>query len=858
MKRIYSLILAFISLVALDAKPVSEAQALKVGRHFLERRAAVAFAPGSFDLQLVYRALSSAENPQAISEAVVYFFVFNAGNRGFIIVSGDDIVEPVLAYSVEAAFEPNNLPDGTRKWLENYKGQIREAIALQLEATEDIRQSWENLLQEGSPAGPLAGGVTPLISTKWNQLPHYNALCPYDNVYRERTVTGCVATAMAQIMKFWSYPTTGSGFHSYNHSRYGTLSANFGSTTYDWSAMPNNVTSANNAVATLMYHCGVSVDMNYGVSATGGSGAYHTDVVTALKTYFGYSSGVKRELRSSYSQSQWISLLKNELNAGRPIQYAGYGSGGGHSFVCDGYDNNDFFHFNWGWGGSSDGYFSVNALNPGNLGAGGGSGGFNSNQEIIVGISAPTVSQNAKIRLNKALSLSASSLYYGNAFSVTTNVVNNGTGSFSGDFGMAVFDADYKFVEFLEIKTGYSLQVNYTYTNDLQFSTSGSFGMVPGTYYTALYSRQSGGNWVQASGHNSFSNLVSFTVVNPNDIEVNAAISTNPATAIQGGSLTVTTNIRNDGSSSFTGQYIMNLYNLDGTFVETIATLNENNGLPPGYTYVSPFLNFSTTALKADPGTYLMAVLHKATGSSSWQLTGSSYHTNPVKITVQAPSEKPDAYEANNTAATAYSLLVNFNGNNANPATPGSNCHNGTDYDFYRIALAPGFTYTLRPRLHDAYNSNNGQSYTLDALFSYSTDGSTWSDAFDDVLAQPLQMNGGSQLFIKVSPYFTGQTGTYLLDIPITRSATTGIEEIAGALRVYPNPGRGMFTIETPSGFQLETCRVSDAGGRTVYEKRFRAVAQQQQLNLSLPAGLYVLEAEGKNGKLSQKLILQP
>jgi len=663
---------------------------------------------------------------------------------------------------------------------------------------------------------------------------------------------------MAQIMKFWSYPTTGSGFHSYNHSRYGTLSANFGSTTYDWSAMPNNVTSANNAVATLMYHCGVSVDMNYGVSATGGSGAYHTDVVTALKTYFGYSSGVKRELRSSYSQSQWISLLKNELNAGRPIQYAGYGSGGGHSFVCDGYDNNDFFHFNWGWGGSSDGYFSVNALNPGNLGAGGGSGGFNSNQEIIVGISAPTVSQNAKIRLNKALSLSASSLYYGNAFSVTTNVVNNGTGSFSGDFGMAVFDADYKFVEFLEIKTGYSLQVNYTYTNDLQFSTSGSFGMVPGTYYTALYSRQSGGNWVQASGHNSFSNLVSFTVVNPNDIEVNAAISTNPATAIQGGSLTVTTNIRNDGSSSFTGQYIMNLYNLDGTFVETIATLNENNGLPPGYTYVSPFLNFSTTALKADPGTYLMAVLHKATGSSSWQLTGSSYHTNPVKITVQAPSEKPDAYEANNTAATAYSLLVNFNGNNANPATPGSNCHNGTDYDFYRIALAPGFTYTLRPRLHDAYNSNNGQSYTLDALFSYSTDGSTWSDAFDDVLAQPLQMNGGSQLFIKVSPYFTGQTVTYLLDIPITRSATTGIEEIAGALRVYPNPGRGMFTIETPSGFQLETCRVSDAGGRTVYEKRFRAVAQQQQLNLSLPAGLYVLEAEGKNGKLSQKLILQP
>jgi hypothetical protein len=244
MKRIYTLFLAFISLAALDAKPVSEAQALKVGRHFLERRASVSFVPGSFHLQLAYRALSTADNPQASSEALTYFFVFNAGNRGFVMVSGDDIVEPVLAYSGEAAFEPNNLPDATRKWLENYKEQIREAIALELEATESIRTAWENLEQDGGPAGPLAGGVTPLISTKWDQGTYYNALCPYDNSYRERTVTGCVATAMAQIMKFWNYPTNGSGLpflqpqpirHALSEFRQYHL--------YDWSAMPNRVTS---------------------------------------------------------------------------------------------------------------------------------------------------------------------------------------------------------------------------------------------------------------------------------------------------------------------------------------------------------------------------------------------------------------------------------------------------------------------------------------------------------------------------------------------------------------------------------------------------------------------------------------
>lgn len=858
MKRILSLVLALFALWQLEAKPVSEAAAMKAGMHFLERHTRGAFLPGSVALQPVYRAVSKAEQPHASSEALVYFFVFNAGTRGFVMVSGDDVVEPVLAYSDEGAFQPENLADATRKWLEHYKAQIREAINLQLEATEAIRTAWENLLQDAGPAGPLAGGITPLISTKWNQGNYYNALCPYDGTYSQRTVTGCVATAMAQIMKFWNYPANGSGFHSYNHSRYGTLSANFGSTSYDWSAMPNSVTSANSAVATLMYHCGVSVDMNYGVAATGGSGAQTLDVVDALKTYFGYPASVQGLYRSNYTESQWKTVLKNELNAGRPIQYAGTGTGGGHSFVCDGYDNNDFFHFNWGWSGSSDGYFSVNALNPGNLGTGGGTGGFNSNQRAIVGISAPTVTQNAKIRLNKALSRSATTIAYGGGFSVTTNVVNNGTSDFSGDYGMAVFNADYKFVEFLEVKTGYTLPVGYTYNTDLRFQTAGSFNLVPGTYYTALYSRQSGGNWVQAASHNTFTNLVSFNVINPNDIELYSAFDMNPVYPIQGKGFSAKINLLNDGSTTFTGQYRVNLYNLDGTFVETIATLNENNGLPAGYTYSSPYLNFSTSALQAEPGTYLLAVLHKASSSSDWELSGSSYQVNPIKVYVQAPEELPDAYEVNNTVGTAYSLPLTFNGINANPATPGANCHNGTDYDFYRVALAPGFTYTLRPRLHDAYNSNNGQSYTLDALFSYSTDGNTWSDAFDDVLSQPIQMNGGSQLFIKVSPYFTGQTGTYLLDIPITRSAVTGLDEIVGVLRVYPNPAKDAFTMETPAAFQPEIYRVSDAGGRTVYEEKVRDASAQKHLKLSLPAGLYWLEAEGKSGKLSQKLIVQP
>jgi hypothetical protein len=235
---------------------------------------------------------------------------------------------------------------------------------------------WVNLL-DGRKNVSVSTAVSPLVQTKWDQSPYYNNLCPYDNSKGERTVTGCVATAMAQVMNYWEYPKKGTGFHSYNHSKYGTLNANFGSTTYDWANMPNELTSSSstvqkNAVATLMYHCGVSVDMDYNVSSEGGSGAYvisSRSPVThcteyALKTYFGYKTSIQGVQKADYTTTNWKNLLKAELDASRPIVYAGFGDGG-HCFVCDGYDNNDYFHFNWGWGGLYDGYFALNALIPG-------------------------------------------------------------------------------------------------------------------------------------------------------------------------------------------------------------------------------------------------------------------------------------------------------------------------------------------------------------------------------------------------------------------------------------------------------------------------------------------------------------
>ena len=203
------------------------------------------------------------------------------------------------------------------------------------------------------------------------------------------------------------------------------------------------------------------------------SGAYVISAYTtvencaefALKTYFGYKGTMQGLLSSAYSASQWTALLQNELSAGRPIIYCGFGSGGGHCFVCDGLDATGKFHFNWGWSGYYDGYFALNALNPGGTGTGGGSGGYNSNHQAIIGIEPPAATQSYSMSLYSAVTPSATTLNYGQAFTVTTNFANFGTGDFAGDYCAAVFDSQSNFVQFVQILTGYTLRAGYAYTN---------------------------------------------------------------------------------------------------------------------------------------------------------------------------------------------------------------------------------------------------------------------------------------------------------------------------------------------------------------------------------------------------------
>ena len=323
------------------------------------------------------------------------FYILNTGD-GFVIVSADDIAVPILGYSDAGNFDPQNIPVNMYEWLQGYENDINRAISDGVSISAETAANWTKLSRGQGLSPKRSRSVEALVSTKWNQSAPFNNLCPYDNSHSERTVTGCVVTAMAQIMKYWNYPTQGNGTQTYTHETYGQQTANFGSTTYDWNNMLNTYSNSatqaqKNAVATLMYHCGVAVMMDYGISSTGGSGAVtvgssNGTAEYALKTYFLYKNTLNGCRRSDYTDQTWKNMLTTDLDAGRPVIYTGRGEGGGHCFICDGYNNSDQFHFNWGWGGYCDGFYAINSLEPGVGGIGSGNGTYNESQSAIFGI----------------------------------------------------------------------------------------------------------------------------------------------------------------------------------------------------------------------------------------------------------------------------------------------------------------------------------------------------------------------------------------------------------------------------------------------------------------------------------------
>jgi hypothetical protein len=250
-------------------------------------------------------------------------------------------------------------------------------------------------------------------------------------------------------------------------------------------------------------------------------------------------------------------------------------------------------------------------------------------------------------------------------------------------------------------------------------------------------------------------------------------MSVTPGTTLTVGQpASINLNLQNTGPTTFYGQYCVALLsNSDGSLsiAQYINVYNETGGLPSSYVYSSP-LTFSTTSITVAPGSYILATLYRLGTTGNWNIVGSTSYQNPINVKVQEATITPDIYEPNNSPTQAYSLALNYTSNLATVNTEGSNINTGTDYDNYKISLQSGYTYTITARLQDKYSSNNGKTYTVDAMFSYSTDTITWSQTYDDVMPNNITVNGAGTVYFLVSPYFTGETGNYRLDISVIRS----------------------------------------------------------------------------------------
>ena len=338
----------------LIASPVDVEQARQLGMKYVQSHSARQVA----NLTLAYTEMTESGNP------AVYVFNFDGG---FVLVSADDVARPILSFSDTESVDPNDMPDGFAYYLRFYARQIAYAQANNLEPEMEVASEWMHVAKDGfeNDNRNTRGDVAPLLTTLWNQDNPYNAYCPTGHGGPGgHAYAGCVATAMSMVMKYWNWPIQGNGEHSYTPEGYPMQTVNFGATTYDWANMPNSCNNSNyQAVATLMYHCGVSVDMMYG---GGSSGAYSQDVPPAIANYFRYTDHATRMDRDLYSKYDWEEMLIASLEEGFPLYYSGSDESGGHAFACCGYREIDRkFYFNWGWSGSLNNYYAIDALNTG-------------------------------------------------------------------------------------------------------------------------------------------------------------------------------------------------------------------------------------------------------------------------------------------------------------------------------------------------------------------------------------------------------------------------------------------------------------------------------------------------------------
>lgn len=496
------------------------------------------------------------------------FYVFNNSDNAFVIVSGDERMPEILGYSDNGAFVADNLPENVRNWFDYYEraynaldsGLIEKSVSYV--GTADFLPSVD----------PLLGGI------EYNQDAPYNNLCPQYEGYT--CPTGCVATAIASIVRYYKYPERGIGQHNYTTTTYDfECSFDFENTVFDWDNILETYNGGESieqkeAVATLMKACGVAMDMDYMPNA---SGAFSYMVPERISKYFGYNSNMLYVERNYYQSSEWISFLKTELNQNRPVYYSGASDSGGHAFVIDGYDENGLFHVNWGWGGHYNGYFELLTLAPAGSGIGGGSDldGFRFDQAMVLNFQPADSEYAGSCLYADKMYISKVSMQKGEKFTLRLTNFYNKTNAFNGNIAIilekdsqqrVLFEYSVElpaFSGFSEFPVELSIPKDcedgfyelYVATKDNREDDWSRIKLLPGDIQD-LYVEIKGDDCV-------------FGYPEENVAEINTDFTVN-GDAVSGANINVGVNIVNNGGKEFYGKVVLLLLSEDLSVIESV------------------------------------------------------------------------------------------------------------------------------------------------------------------------------------------------------------------------------------------------------------------------------------------------
>lgn len=607
---------------------------------------------------------SSAQPQLTMATRQSGLYVFNVDNgNGYVIVADDDRAETILGYSNSGSFDPQHIPTNMRAWLQGYADEI----------------AW--LKEHGSRTAPIMAtkrsikqAIAPLVATLWDQDTPFNDQVK-DYFVHGDAVTGCVATAMAQVMYYTateagqtSYTTT-SQIPGYTTGYSYSVPAISAGTTLAWSDMIPDYSGSYSdasaaAVATLMRCCGVSVKMNYANTYNGGSSASSEDVPVALKTYFGYDNSTQLIDRSNYSYQEWIEIVYHELANGRPVLYSGQSSGGGHAFVCDGYEGEDFFHINWGWGGTSDDYFKLSVLNPYSQGIGGSStkDGFHFAQDAVIGIqltgAGGTVSdiantnKNYNLKLNSyTFSPSSGSALVDEQVTCTISITNNGSTDYDGDIILYESTKGWWLNgKIVEIPAGETKTVTLTFVPQEAMTYKMRI-----LYRNGYYLSNTIQNFTVVANESASSDVELTVTRTSTDMTklIGHTYNNKPLYNLYGNDFKATVKLTNNTGTDYQGEFLWVLLAASKnrfSWNEVPVTVPKNSSVE---------IPIQMTDLDWNEEYYQLCITYKK-GTSETQNWESTYYLKPAVITYTAEGEKTVSIPTENYTIPENALAVNM------------------------------------------------------------------------------------------------------------------------------------------------------------------------------------------------------